>query len=72
MDGTQSSFIIDEDALNVPLLLCISDTVCACLCVSGGGGGGGGGSGGVSAVLLGGTPEKSVVVISAAAPVNSY
>lgn len=71
MDGTQSSFIIDEDALNVPLLLCISDTVCACLCVSGGGGGGGG-SGGVSAVLLGGTPEKSVVVISAAAPVNSY
>lgn len=68
MDGTQSSFIIDEDVLwYVPLLLRVDGGgMCACVLYV---------SAGEAQWFLGWgseTPEKSVLVISAVASVNSY
>lgn len=63
MDGTQSSFIIDEDVLWMSHCCCALMAVCVCVHVS------------VESVVFWvgpETPEKSVLVISAVAPVNSY
>lgn len=66
MDGTQSSFIIDEDVLWMSRCCCASvaaAVAAARVCVRVRGGAFGWGSQ---------TPEKSVLVISALAAVNSH
>ena len=63
MDGTQSSFIIDEDVLWMSQCCCALMLPCVHVYVSAE----------AQCFWVGPeTPEKSVLVISAVAPVNSY